>query len=211
MISYIAKDLSKLYTGDSCLVLGPSEGGEQEKPLSSYFKRVVCVDGSSRVLAKLKEACPDYVYVHSLFEELKMSEQFDTILLMHVLEHVKNPVALLRSLKPNLKKSGRLIACVPNARSLHRLLGVKMRLIKTPYELGESDFKVGHRRVYDMGALKRDIKSAGLREFDSGGIFLKPLSNPQLEKLGYEVADGFYELGKEFPESCAEIWIAARR
>jgi len=50
----------------------------------------------------------------------------------HVLEHVDDPVAVLRLVKSWLKPGGRVLAAVPNARSIHRQAAVIMGLL--PYE-----------------------------------------------------------------------------
>jgi SAM-dependent methyltransferase len=205
MIEIISHAVSKYYKGDSCLVLGPSEGGEQEKDLKSYFNKVTCVDGSSVVLDKLKSKLPEYTYIHSLFEDLIINERYDTILMMHILEHVNNPIALLKKAKSRLSKDGIIIVSVPNANSIHRILGVEMGLLKDTHELNESDIRVGHRRVYDFATLKKDIIDAGLGIIVMKGIFFKLLNNKELEKFSEEQIIGLTKLGERFSEYCAEI------
>lgn len=51
--------------------------------------------------------------VFSSIEEV--SEKFDYITLFHVLEHIKNPIALLKQLAGSLNKAGELIIEVPNS------------------------------------------------------------------------------------------------
>jgi hypothetical protein len=70
---------------------------------------------------------------------------------------------------------------------------------------------LGHRRVYTMDGLKADIRSAGIEIVATGGIFLKPLANQQIEASWTEpMMDGFYELGKEFAEYAGEIYAVCR-
>lgn len=205
MITFVANAATPFYHGHSCLVLGPSEGGEQEEALSQHFSTVVCVDGSSRVLQKLQRRCPSYTYIHSLFEELELTEKFDTILLMHILEHVEDPVALLRRASSWLAAEGHLIITVPNAFSLHRMLGVEMKLLKDVHELNAADHQVGHRRLYDSFSLEKDVLAAHLRIIEKKGVFLKLFNNAQLETLTSDQIEGLYKLGFQFPENAAEL------
>jgi hypothetical protein len=49
---------------------------------------------------------------------------------------------------------------------------------------------------------------AGVRVVSSGGIFLKPLTNKQIEETWTErMMDGFFELGKVFPQNSAELYV----
>jgi 2-polyprenyl-3-methyl-5-hydroxy-6-metoxy-1,4-benzoquinol methylase len=211
MIGFISKKVSPYYKGKSCLVMGPSEGGEQEAELSNYFDHVTCVDGSSRVLEVLKKKCPEYTYVHALFEEAQFQNKFDTIIIMHVLEHVIDPVHVLQVAKNWLNKDGVFILTVPNAHSIHRMLGVEMGLLADVHEMNESDKRVGHRRIYDFESFERDIKKAGLQVVHKSGIFFKPFSNKQMESLTREQNEGFFKLGDKFPQHCAEICFICKQ
>jgi len=48
-------------------------------------------------------------------------EKFDVIILADILEHLNNPIELLKKLKKNLKIDGEIIASIPNIRSLNAL------------------------------------------------------------------------------------------
>jgi len=125
----------------------------------------------------------------------------------HVLEHVDDPVAVMAKARSWVAPGGRLLVLVPNANSLHRLLGVKMGLLSRPDELNEMDRQLAHRRVYDQQLLASHIREAGWSIANTGGAYLKPLSNKQMEDwFSPELMDGFYELGKEFPDLCVVIY-----
>jgi len=209
MISFLAEEAERHYFGRTCLVLGPSEGGEQEMRLGKFFGSVLCVDASARVLSTLRKKCPGYSYQTALFEELELGEKFDTIILMHVLEHVRDPVSVLKRIARHLSPKGKLILAVPNALSFHRLLGAEMGLLKTPYSLNASDRKVGHRRVYDKKTAVRDLEKAGLSVLVSKGIFFKPFGNSQMESLEGAQIRGLFLIGEKFPENCAELFFVA--
>jgi len=205
VIGFGARTIKPFYKGKKCLILGPSEVGEIEKDVKKYFKEVTCVDGSEAILKNLKNKFPDFECIHSLFEEFKTEEKFDIILMTNILEHVKMPVELLKLAKTWLKKEGRIMIIIPNAFSIHRMLGVEMGIIKNVHDLDEADKKVGHRRVYDYETLKKEIIEAGLKIEYSKGIFLKVLHNSAIEKFKEEQIEGFFKLGERFPENCAEL------
>lgn len=82
-----------------------------------------------------------------------------------------------------------------------------MGLLKHPCELNARDLALGHRRVYTRATFIKDIEDAGLHVVESGGVFFKPLSNQQIQlQWTEEMTQGFYELGKDFPEYASEIY-----
>lgn len=208
LIEFRYKTLSPFFNRGSCLELGCADGKGTEL-LLPYFRKVVAVDGSSKLIKSLRRNIKSkkLTTIVSLFEEYNPNEKFDTIIMGHILEHVKNPILILKRAKKWLKKNGIILIDVPNANSLHRQAGVKMGLLKKCTDLNESDIKVGHRRVYTIKTLQKDIKKAGLKIKKIGGVFLKPLSNKQIEDTwNKRMINAFYELGKEYPEIAAEIY-----
>lgn len=208
---YSAMTLSQFFCGTKVLELGCADGF-MTSILCSHFDSVVSIDASAKYVrqaqGKLGNKARFYV---TLFEDFEIEERFDTIICAHVLEHVANPVLILQKTRNWLNKDGRILIAVPNANSIHRKAGVYMGLLKKCDELNELDKKLGHRRIYSMDMLKKDILSAGLRIEKTGGIFFKPLSNKQIEEhWTEEMMDAFYELGKDFPENAAEIYAVCR-
>lgn len=85
-----------------------------------------------------------------------------------------------------------------------------MGILKRVDELGETDYRNGHRRVYNRARLKADFEAAGLSVVKLGGYWLKPLANAQLEQIFTpEMTQAFFELGEEYPEIAGEIYIVA--
>jgi len=201
------KHLKKYFKGNSCLELGCADG-KGTKLLTQYFENVVAVDGSRKLIEQAKKDIRNAVFINSYFEELKLKEKFDVVILAHILEHVDNPVQILKITKKFVKKEGVIIIDVPNALSIHRQVGVLMGMIKTEYTLNEADFSIGHQRVYDLKLLKKDVIKAGLRVVDEGGLFIKPFSNAQMGKLLDERGiEAFNEVGKRYPHISAEIFV----
>lgn len=213
LIQYRAKTFLPYFKGLVILELGCADGVMTEI-LVKHFKRIVAVDGSSKFCDTVRNRIKvdNLEVICSLFEQLKLNEKFDTIIMAHILEHVENPGLIMNKAKNWLKDSGVLLIDVPNANSIHRQAGVKMGLLKRVDELNELDKKLGHRRVYTWETLKKDIKKAGLNIKAMGGVFLKPLTNSQIEKWWIEeMMDAFYELGKEYPEIAAEIYAVCEK
>lgn len=201
--------LSKSFKGKSCLELGCADG-EGTKILLNYFDRIVGVDGSERLIKKARKEIKNKKvdFVVSYFESLNLNEKFDTVFLGHILEHVEDPVRVIFSAKKFLRKKSVMLVDVPNALSVHRQVGVLMGMLSSVYSLNEADISIGHRRVYDLNKLEEDVKKAGMKVVETGGLFLKPLSNSQLEKiLDKKGIVAFNEVGKRYPNIAAEIYV----
>jgi 2-polyprenyl-3-methyl-5-hydroxy-6-metoxy-1,4-benzoquinol methylase len=208
-IRYGGKIFARHWRGGRCLELGPAEGLMTER-LVQDFDSVVLVDGSERFCAMLRERYPGADVVLALFEEYEPQGTFDAIVLGHVLEHVADPVALLRRVAPWLCEGGSIYAAVPNARSLHRQAAVLMGLLETEHTFNEADRHHGHRRLYDPETLRADFLQAGLRIDVFGGYWLKPLSIRQIaESWTPEMLDAFMALGERYPDVAGEIYVIA--
>ncbi len=194
------------FKGENCLELGPATG-YMTCHLLNDFKELTAVEGSLSLLEQIPEH-PSLVKVHSLFEEYEPAKKFDTIIMSHVLEHIYNPVELLKRIKGWLADDGIFILGVPNAKSFHRLAAVEMGLLETEYTLNDRDRALGHYRVYDMESLKKDAIEAGYNVVETGGIFIKFLSNSQIEQfLNDDILNAYFKLSNTFKENSAEIFL----
>ncbi len=209
MVEYSAEVFARFWRGPSCLELGPAEGVMTDA-LAAAFADLTLVEGSEAFCRDLAARYPAATVVHSLFEEFESGRRFDTILLGHVLEHVEDPVAILRRARSWLAPDGVLLASVPNARSVHRQAAVEMGLLERVNALNETDVHQGHRRVYDPEALAADARAAGLRVRFQGGYWLKPVSNAQIESSWTpDMLAAFMRLGERYPDIAAETYIVA--
>ncbi len=210
LINYRYRTIKKFIKGSIGLELGSAEG-QMTKYLINDFEHLTSVDGSLDLL-KLIPDYKNHEKVHSLFDDFQPKKQYDTIIMEHILEHVDEPVNLIKKAKNWLVDDGVILIGVPNAFSIHRLAAVKMGLLKSPFELNERDFKLGHQRVYSLDALENDIYKANLKIIEKGGIFFKPASNAQIEKnWSDEMMEGFYQLGFDFPENSAELYAVCKK
>lgn len=198
------------FKGEKALELGPANGF-MTKDLVKEFEILHLLEGSKELLDQI----PDYDNIkkhHSLFEDFNSDIKYDTIIMGHVLEHIYNPVEICSKIYNWLSDEGVFLVSVPNAKSIHRIAAVEMGLLNDIHELNSRDHAVGHYRVYDMDLLKKHLMEAGFKIKDSGGIFLKPLSNDQIDtNWDDQMIEGFYKMGKYFPENCAEIYLVCTR
>jgi len=212
LINYKLEAIVPMISGPKVLEMGCSTG-IMTKRLAEKFSDLTVVDGSKKYIEYTRNLVKKkgIKFVVSLFEDFNSNERFDDIIMANILEHVENPVFILKRAKKWLKTNGRIHITVPNVRSLHRRIGQKMRLIKKLDDFSENDRKIGHRRTYTKESLKKDIDKAGLKAIYEQGIFLKPLSNSQLANWDKKIFDAFFEIGKELPDYCSTIYIVCKQ
>lgn len=209
-ISYCFKVASRHIRGEAILEMGPAEG-VMTGLLAASGRKLTVVEGSAFFCKRLKERFPGVEVVNALFEEFQPEAQFDTIVLSHVLEHVEDPVDVLRRAGRWLKpRAGRLFAAVPNARSLHRQAAVIMGMLPSEDALNEMDIRHGHRRVFSPESFRNLFYKAGLNISVFGGYWLKPVSNRQIgESWTPEMVDAFMRLGERYPDTAGEIYVVS--
>lgn len=201
--------------GRSILDIGCGVG--QFTPLFLHkFKRVMGLDPSEKFLQVARKANKKVEYVVGWGETFKLNEKFDTISMNMLLEHVDNPVTLLRNCKKHLAKGGVILAQVPNANSITRRLGVLMGVIDSIYNISKKERDLyGHQRVYTLSSLRSDVLKAGLRVRKIGGIMFKPLPNEMLGKICKEKGprwttkfmEALVKFGEDRPEDCANLYV----
>ena len=193
----------------SVLELGPAEGIMTDV-LYPYFEDYTIVDGADFFVESIIKRHPKIKGVASLFEDFNPARKYDNIVLGHVLEHVENPVEILKLVSSWLTWGGVIVAAVPNSNSIHRQAAVLMGLLETEKTMNETDKKNGHRRVYDINTLRYDFISAGLNITASGGYWLKPESNAQINaNWNNNMIEAFLRLGEKYPEIAGEIYVCA--
>jgi 2-polyprenyl-3-methyl-5-hydroxy-6-metoxy-1,4-benzoquinol methylase len=198
----------------SALELGTSTG-LMTQALARYFHHIVAVDGSAKNLETTGQrlaagGLQNVELVEGLFETYQPGRTFPNIIMAHVLEHVEDPVEILRYYKQNLSPGGIIHAAVPNAASLNRRIGFQLGMMKTLNQLGPKDHMVGHRRLYTHDMLYDHIDQAGLEPVVCLGIFLKPLSKAQMAHWKDELVEAFFQIGRELPAYAMDIYMAAR-
>jgi hypothetical protein len=120
---------------------------------------------------------------------------------------VDDPVAILKRIKTWLAPAGRIWGYVPNARSIHRQLGVKVGAAASIYELSQRDHMIGHRRVYDADTFSADIRAAGLNHGPLGGFLLKPFPSSVMQNLDDTMIRGLLQVGADQPDVASDIYF----
>jgi 2-polyprenyl-3-methyl-5-hydroxy-6-metoxy-1,4-benzoquinol methylase len=212
MHGYMLRTFSATLTKGRALELGCFEG-EFTKRLAGIYADVTVVEGASELVAEArKRVGGKVVFVHERFENFEPSILYDAIFFLHTLEHIERPVDLLRRIGSWLSKGGRLFLAVPNAYAASRQIAVAMGLIAYPTAVTEGEALHGHQRTYCLDTLKDDVRAAGLKLIDSGGIFFKPLANFQIDQafqagiITDDYLEGCFKLGKKYPDLCASVY-----
>ena len=215
---FMIKSFRPFFRSGSLLELG-SFKGEFTKRLLPYFSDITCIEASDEAVVEAKEHLGDKVEIHnSLFENLTLSKTYDNIVLTHVLEHIDNPVALLKKINDEwLSDAGRFFLVCPNANAPSRQIAVKMGLISHNSAVTPAEKKHGHRITYTLDTLERDAKVAGLNVIHRSGIFFKALANFQWDQLLHtniiskEYLEGCYQLGQQYPDLCSSIFLLCKK
>lgn len=209
MNKYRVSKILELCQGRTVLDLGSADVFMAEA-LAPFFDRIVSVDGSKELIERARERLgsgTNIELINSLIEEFQTHERFDLVLLSFILEHVADPVAVAAKALTFVQPRGAMLVMVPNARSLHRRVGVALGLLSKVDDFSEEDIRQGHRRVYTEERLCDELKQAGANIETSGTFFIKPLSNPQMEQLGTKLADAFFEVSRDLPGLGSMIFV----
>jgi 2-polyprenyl-3-methyl-5-hydroxy-6-metoxy-1,4-benzoquinol methylase len=215
---YMLRSFTPFFRPGNLLELG-SFKGDFTKRLLPYFNDITCLEASDEAIEIAKASYGGKLkFVHGLFEETELTEKYDNIILTHVLEHIDNPVALLKKINNEwLSDTGRFFLVCPNANAPSRQIAVKMGLISHNAAITGAEAEHGHRITYSLDTLERDAKAAGLNVVYRTGIFFKALANFQWDKLlntdviSKEYLEGCYQLGHHYPDLCSSIFLLCEK
>jgi len=201
--------LSEQFTGQRAIEMGIADG-TMTLMLAKRFTSVTSVEGSKTLVDRMRRLIKrrNVRIEHSFFETYTPTQPVDTVIMSHVLEHVDQPLALLKRVARWIKPDGRILIMVPNADSLHRQVGVAMGVIPSVTSLDKGDRMVGHRRVFTLPRLRTLVRDAGLVIRREQGFFLKSFSNAQIERIATDRAiRALFTVGRRYPEVAAEILL----
>ena len=218
MHPFMIRSFHPFFRKGNCLELG-SFKGDFTRRLLPFFDDITCVEASDVAIEEARKQLGDRVtYFNSLFENAVLPAKYDNIILTHVLEHLDDPVALLRRINDEwLSDEGRFFLVCPNANAPSRQIAVKMGLISHNCAVTKAEAEHGHRITYSLDTLERDVRAGGLKVCHRSGIFFKALANFQWDRLletdiiSKEYLDACYELGQHYPDLCSSIYLVCRR
>ncbi len=214
MHPFLVRSFEPFFNPGSVLELG-SFRGDFTRRLLSHFDDVTCVEASAMAIEEARRALNANVeFVNDVFEKVTLPRRYDNIVLTHVLEHLDDPVAVLRRVNEEwLAEGGRFFLVCPNANAPSRQLAVKMGLIAHNAAVTPAEAEHGHRRTYSLDTLERDARLGGLQVLHRSGIFFKALANFQWDQLleakivSAEYLEACYALGQEYPDLCSSIFL----
>jgi 2-polyprenyl-3-methyl-5-hydroxy-6-metoxy-1,4-benzoquinol methylase len=218
MHPYMVKSFGSFYVSGSVLELGSSKG-DFTKHLLPHFDDITCVEASNEAIEIAKEVIGDKVkYINGLFEDISLTNKYDNIVLTHVLEHITDPVSVLKKINDEwLSDTGVFFLVCPNANAPSRQIAVKMGLITHNSAVTPSEKEHGHQITYTLDTLERDARLAGLNVVHRSGIFFKALANFQWDQLlntdiiSKEYLEGCYKLGQQYPDLCSSIMLVCKK
>lgn len=203
---YTYKLIEDRIEGKKVLILGLGDGYIINKLIEREAFEITVLEGSRTLIKNYNYLARQCRILHTLFENFIDWESFDTIIATHILEHVEDPLTILGMARKSLNNKGIAIFTVPNAHSLHRRVGVKMKLLNFERELNKQDLEVGHRRVFTPTEFRDILKTAGFELEHFQGYLLKIVSNEQMAHWGPRLLDALFNLSLELPlDICASM------
>ena len=218
MHRYMMRAFGPLFVSGSVLELGSFQGAFTQR-LADRFDDVTCVEASREAIAVSKEKLGEAAtFIHAMFEDVTLPRQYDNVVLTHVLEHLDDPVGVLRRVNDEwLSDTGRLFLVCPNANAPSRQIAVKMGLISHNAAITPAEAEHGHRITYSLDTLERDARLGGLNVVYRSGVFFKALANFQWDRLlqtdiiSEEYLEGCYLLGQQYPDLCSSIFLMCEK
>ncbi len=191
-------------------------------PLYRYYDRfltLTIVEPASGFAEDATKHAPEGVTVINDFlgSRQKQPEMaFDFIVISSLLHEHENPMTLLRTAMEFAGPDTILHINVPNARSMHRVLALRMGLIDSLVQKSERQIQYQQHQTFDMDSIKALMDAAGLDVLHQETFFIKPFSHGQMQELldlGFmsrRMLDGLSLLSEDLPDMGAEIVVNAR-
>jgi 2-polyprenyl-3-methyl-5-hydroxy-6-metoxy-1,4-benzoquinol methylase len=218
MHPYMLESFKPFFRPGNMLELGCFRGAFTRR-LQAHYPDLTCVEASDEAIAEARQALEPGVQFHlAMFEEVALPQRYDNIVMTHVLEHLDDPVRVLKRVNDEwLAEGGRFFLVCPNANAPSRQIAVKMGLITHNSAVTPAEAAHGHRCTYTLDTLEHDAMAAGLKVVHRSGIFFKALANFQWDRLlqtdiiSKEYLEGCYKLGQHYPELCSSIFLMCER
>lgn len=218
MHPYMIRSFEPFFRAGNLLELGSFKGDFTHR-LMKHFSEITCVEASGDAIEEARSKLGGGAEcIHSIFETVTLPSRYDNVVLTHVLEHLDDPIVVLKRINEEwLAEGGRFFLVCPNANAPSRQIAVKMGLISHNAAVTPAEEEHGHRCTYSLDTLERDAVAAGLRVVHRSGIFFKALANFQWDRLlqtdiiSQEYLDGCFALGQQYPDLCSSIFLVCER
>lgn len=210
---YLTKTV-KIRSIKSILSLGIGHQVVSDAIIASLGKELDCysvVEGSKEIIDAFlsKHKTKKIELFHAYFENFDTDKTYDAIEMGFVLEHVDDPKLVINRFKKFLKEDGTMFISVPNAKSLHRLIGHKAGLLDDMYKLSPQDMQLGHKRYFDLDILCDLVDSCNMKVTTKKGLMLKPVTGQQIQTLKWNdaIIESLMDIGEDYPEISNCIYI----
>lgn len=146
---------------------------------------------------KLNEIYDKITWYPYKFEDCAnlLPNTYDFIVINSVLHTVKDPKLFLYWLKEICNDTTTIYLSVPNARSLHRLIGLNFGIITNIYDKSVLDKEFNYHSVFDIDKLRELVNSNGFKILEYVTYCLKPFSDKQMDNIiNRELFDGLVDI-----------------
>ena len=148
---------------------------------------IIGYDISKEQRKKSKKITNVPVYDVNMSEKISLGNKFDIVISFHTLEHIADPITLLKNIKKLLKPKGKILIEVPNSDDFHLKLN---RFYKEFY------WERAHIHYFNPKILKnviqkssfKNIRIVGVQRYGIENFFHWKLKNkPQMENPSYSL------------------------
>jgi phospholipid N-methyltransferase len=171
-INYCLKFINKYLRGN-ILEVGAGCGSFTKNYFNKNLKSVTLTEADETNFFNLKKKFSSNKKIKISKKGIKQIEgKFDTIIYLHVLEHIKNDLNEIKEATKKLNKNGHLVIMVPAHKKIY----------------GNLDKAVGHFRRYEISFFKKGFKSLekiNIKFLDTLGYFLYYLNKLIFKKEVY--------------------------
>ena len=211
---YLLRTLAPHFARDGSVLELGCHKGDMTAQILDYFPAITAIEAAAELADGVRERFPGRVERRDLdVRDRQARATFRQHLPRPHARASGRPGQMLRAdFRQWLSPSGRLFVAVPNANALSRQIAVRMGLIDYNAAVTPAEAQHGHRCTYSMDVLLSQLRRAGYRLDDYGGVLVKPLANFQFDKaiaagiVNEAYIEGCHKLAKVYPDLSASLF-----